>query len=447
MRYERGDVYPEYSTLRADPLGTRALYEALDSVDGYSASRGYTSLHRELSSAPDSLFYLGLNSYEIRSFDRDEVSQFDTFVKNGGRVIITLQAEKPIVTSPEDEKKDTEKEKREDKNAPPSGDKAPVEDKSEQDDNSQPQTQQEKYERDELRKSDDEDNIFHKKAKHPTKYQRSLAALWGFGWDVVVEKTTDTNKAGGADSAVTDESDSEKKPVVLAYRTPGAAAEETVPWNSATYFVRIEPQWQVLYNAKGNPVMMRRAWGKGEIIVATDSYFVSNEALRLDRRPALLRLLAGPPGRLLFDETHLGTQEQEGVMYLAEKYRLEGYLYGVLVVVLLLLWRNSAPLVPPRLDDKHARVGGTVSGKDSRSGLVNLLRRNIAAADILKTSYAEWKRQVTPGKSHLRERMAAMENILSTNSSGKADEIIASYHQIRQINDPNPTKTSYATKS
>ena len=26
LRYERGDVYPAYSTLRADPYGTRAFY-------------------------------------------------------------------------------------------------------------------------------------------------------------------------------------------------------------------------------------------------------------------------------------------------------------------------------------------------------------------------------------------------------------------------------------
>ncbi len=29
LRYEVGDVYPPYSTLRADPLGTKALVDAL----------------------------------------------------------------------------------------------------------------------------------------------------------------------------------------------------------------------------------------------------------------------------------------------------------------------------------------------------------------------------------------------------------------------------------
>ena len=30
LRYEKGDVYPPYSTLRADPLGAKGLYDAAE---------------------------------------------------------------------------------------------------------------------------------------------------------------------------------------------------------------------------------------------------------------------------------------------------------------------------------------------------------------------------------------------------------------------------------
>src|SRR2546427_9645317 len=30
LRFEAGDVYPPYSSLRADPLGTKALFESLE---------------------------------------------------------------------------------------------------------------------------------------------------------------------------------------------------------------------------------------------------------------------------------------------------------------------------------------------------------------------------------------------------------------------------------
>ena len=32
LRFEAGDVYPEYSSLRADPLGLKGFYDALDEL-------------------------------------------------------------------------------------------------------------------------------------------------------------------------------------------------------------------------------------------------------------------------------------------------------------------------------------------------------------------------------------------------------------------------------
>ena len=33
LRFEAGDVYPPYSSYRADPLGTRALYQSLENLN------------------------------------------------------------------------------------------------------------------------------------------------------------------------------------------------------------------------------------------------------------------------------------------------------------------------------------------------------------------------------------------------------------------------------
>ena len=35
LRFESGDVYPVYSSLRSDPLGTRAFYDSLEDLEGY----------------------------------------------------------------------------------------------------------------------------------------------------------------------------------------------------------------------------------------------------------------------------------------------------------------------------------------------------------------------------------------------------------------------------
>ncbi|MEI9999188.1 MAG: DUF4350 domain-containing protein [Verrucomicrobiota bacterium] len=453
LRYERGDVYPAYSTLRADPLGTRAFYEALGAVGGYRVARGTTTLHEELRDRPDAVFYLGLDKDEIPFFTPDEVALLDDYVKNGGRVVITFD---PETSTAEEKKKDEQKDKDEirpsdkpAKDAPPSKDAKDAKDAKEtpapepEPEPAGPQTQEEKYERDELKRENEEDKRLGLRGAHPAHYHRTLAALWGFGWDNHHEAAAPLWNEKTKDA---DEDDDDEKPEVLALSTPAAIVEATVPWKSALYFTRIEPEWQVLYNAKDKPVFIRRAWGRGEILIAGDSYFVSDEALREDRRPALLSLLAGPGGSLLFDETHLGTQDQEGVMSLAEKYRLEGYLYGMLGVVLLVLWRNSSPLVPPRA--AGARLGGAVSGKDSRSGLVNLLRRNIGVRDILKASFAEWRKQVTPTRVHLRARQAEMEGVLAAADTGSPAKILASYHQLQSLNTPTPgIARTHATKS
>ena len=34
FRFEAGDVYPPYSSLRSDPLGAMALYESLEKIPG-----------------------------------------------------------------------------------------------------------------------------------------------------------------------------------------------------------------------------------------------------------------------------------------------------------------------------------------------------------------------------------------------------------------------------
>src|SRR5262245_62292683 len=43
LRYDVGDVYPPYSSLRSDPLGTMALYEALAKLPGLEVQRDFST--------------------------------------------------------------------------------------------------------------------------------------------------------------------------------------------------------------------------------------------------------------------------------------------------------------------------------------------------------------------------------------------------------------------
>jgi hypothetical protein len=446
LRYERGDVYPAYSTLRADPLGTRAFYEALASVPGYTTRRGFTILHGELDLRPQTLFYLGLEESELPTFSEDETAALDSYVKEGGRVVLALTPTKALTGFEQEEVDRKKKHHDEKKDMPPgkpSGKEKPVPPppvpKPAPAVNEPPAgTEQERYERREHRDEEKDDTEGLVGDYHPT-----LGALWGFGID---RHTDDEGEKKTKKSDWPTDADDKEKPEVLAASASDSGLGTALPWKSASYFIRLDPAFEVLYRAKGKPVLARRDYGRGEVIIATDSYFVSNEALRDDRRPQLLALLAGPAGLLLFDETHLGTQTQEGVMALVEHFRLEGYLLGALAVLLLFLWHNSVPLVPPRASTLQAALGGAVSGKDSRSGLVNLLRRNISAREILRTSFTEWKRGITPARPHLQAKMTEMEAILAALPGDTAAGILPAYHQMREINQPGRAANSYGTK-
>ena len=44
LRFEAGDVYPAYSSLRSDPLGGRAFYSSLENINAALVSRNYLTL-------------------------------------------------------------------------------------------------------------------------------------------------------------------------------------------------------------------------------------------------------------------------------------------------------------------------------------------------------------------------------------------------------------------
>ena len=60
LRFESGDVYPDYSSLRSDPQGTRALFESLRLLPGIEVSR-YTRPLSILKDFDGTLFYLGVS--------------------------------------------------------------------------------------------------------------------------------------------------------------------------------------------------------------------------------------------------------------------------------------------------------------------------------------------------------------------------------------------------
>ena len=64
LRFEGGDVYPAYSSLRADPLGVKVFYEGLKNLPGLFVRRNYQPLFKLQDARDATVFYLGAENHD-----------------------------------------------------------------------------------------------------------------------------------------------------------------------------------------------------------------------------------------------------------------------------------------------------------------------------------------------------------------------------------------------
>jgi hypothetical protein len=313
LRFERGDVYPAYSSLRTDPLGTKVFFESLDALPGGQARRNYREWRKVEANGHTTIYLLGV-SPEL--FDRESADQLFPLVRSGARIVMS--------TAPMP-KKGSEKE--------PTPSPTP--------------------------KADDED------AEALTKEEIAAKNLDAWGFALAARTSSDRSAF-----------------------TEAAGLPYEISWHSYGFLDQLSSNWNVIYRDDKKPVMIERPLGLGSIVVATDSYLLSNEAMRSERRTDLLAWLNGTGTRVIFDETHLGVHEQDGIATLIEKYRLYGLVGGLALLAALFAWRQSSSLVPPH---RESDLASAVAGRDAQAGLVSLLRRSVPPRELAAVCAAEWK--------------------------------------------------------
>ncbi len=396
LRFAGGDVYPPYSTLRRDPLGAAAFYDALAALPGLSVERNLRPLaslalpsrlllgplgtpdpqRTAPATGPLACFYLGADAYEWpRLFRHDECERLDAIMRQGGRVVLTfLPGQTPL----------TEKRLERFRHDDPGDDPSPPP-------GSTPATPG------------------HAKPTPPLNVPTNRGRLAGLRWENLVEhwgvdfRRPDTASGKGmppTTSPAGHDGQELAQPVVAGSLDSAA----TVSWHSVLDFDLASPEaraagWHALYQRRNRPVVVARPVGNngGELIMASDSYFLSNEALRAEPRPALLAALVGPARQVIFDETHLGIADQPGMMTLARRYHLQGALAVLGLLAGLFLWRNVVSLVPPPVpNDGGAAASLSVTGRDAAAGFLNLLRRGVPPRELIAICLAQW--QQAPGQ-------------------------------------------------
>src|SRR5580765_4322406 len=94
LRFEAGDIYPEYSSLRADPIGVKAFYESLDIL--LNSSRNYRPVSKLGDGGGATLFYLGAQSKFMFDAHGDlrlppeDFKDLEAFVSDGGRLVVSF---------------------------------------------------------------------------------------------------------------------------------------------------------------------------------------------------------------------------------------------------------------------------------------------------------------------------------------------------------------------
>lgn len=365
LRFAAGDVYPPYSTLRGDPLGSRVYYESLEQAGGVRVRRHIESIDKLPEGRGVTLFVIGLPWSEM-SAEPDEYKALERFVRNGGRLVLTLY---PELARP--------------KNNFGLG-----------------------TNRAGLKNPLGGDDPFAKPSVR-------LSDAWGFNYGFVS----------------TDRKEFVFQPTIVTHILPSSLPGQ-LSWHSGLIFINLDFNWRVIYARGTDPVLIERPLGRGTIVLATDSFFLSNEALRNERAADLLAWLAGDSSEIVFNETHLGVQQQPGVATLAHRYKLHGGALALLALAALFVWKSSASFVPRPAD---AGTAAPVRGRESAAGFENLLRRSVPPKDLLQTSLDEWHKagsldaRSTPAH---REKIRAI--IEACNATEKPD-VVESYREIARI--------------
>lgn len=412
LRFATGDVYPPYSTFRSDPLGTKAFYYSLEGLPGLRVERNLRPLrylgeepsavldHRDddpdpaKGSGPVAVMYLGQNVFEWPFlFTEAEAQRLEALMNQGGRLVLAFLPTTVEMTSGrlESDRRKEEKARRDEKEKDAGKDKkgkaAPKPTPAASPSPATP-------------KPSPGPSPSAPPGPTPvlTTSQKLAAKLdLTYRWNVDfrrkdLSKEKDPAKPGKQDVPAPLEE--------AAHPLPGLPGElKAVTWHTAVDFDltahdAAKAGWRALYARSGRPVIVSRPFGQagGELILVTDPYFFSNEALNKEAHPSLLAALVGPCRRLIFEETHLGVAEEPGMMTLARRYHLGGALAALAVLAVLFLWKNMVGLLPPAVNTAvDPETGSYVSGRDSGEGFVNLLRRGVTGRDLLKTCLTQWR--------------------------------------------------------
>ena len=92
----RAPVFGEHSTMRADPLGAKALYETLAAIPGVRVERNLRRAGR-LAGVKATVFWIGSPAGALLGWQKQELASFEAIVRGGGRLVLGVLPTPPAM--------------------------------------------------------------------------------------------------------------------------------------------------------------------------------------------------------------------------------------------------------------------------------------------------------------------------------------------------------------
>ncbi|MBV8377888.1 MAG: DUF4350 domain-containing protein [Verrucomicrobia bacterium] len=195
-------------------------------------------------------------------------------------------------------------------------------------------------------------------------------------------------------------------------------------WLGGQAFDHLSSDWKVVAVQSGKSVIIERALGPGSLVLLTDSYPLSNEALAADRNTNFLLWLIDDRRGVLFEETHLGLNEQPGLMTLARRYGLQGTLVSLVAVLVLFIWTCQYTLLPRTKIDQNSL---TVSGCSSDQAFINVLQRTTPQRNLLAVCITAWMKTARPTQA----QMADLKKFRT--DAGRDKTVVEGYNELTRL--------------
>jgi len=365
MRVHTGDVFPKYSSLRADPPGTRALYESLAALPGLRVTRAFQPLAKLTPAPGDTLVLAGFNARRWEGLPVEQRNALDAAVRGGTRLVLLLAPENTLEAGrvelnawdpPEEDARDDAPAGEKPADQKKGGKKTPPQ-KPEKTPAPRPEGRPEGT---------------------PVPEAILTTASWERLWGVELWARKPLDKPQEA----------------IRQSVAPAGLPAAVGWHSQCGFkFSAGTPWRVLYARAGLPVLAELNHGRGSLVLASDVSFATNEALQKHRAPALLAWLVGDATQVVFGESHLGVVEGPGVAALARRYGLAPAMALLGLLAGLYVWRQAAGFVPPAPEAEAVALDFHPT-----AGLEALLRRAVSPAQLFAICVAEWRRSARPAE-------------------------------------------------